>query len=71
MRANLPIVPVPFPPPAVVIVQQLLVWKAALAAQSEKPSALYRLHVLEVASLEISSHRVFVDPECPECGGRN
>src|SRR2546421_638029 len=65
------ITPVPFPAAATAIVQQLLVWKAALAEEPEAPAALYRLHVLEVASLEVSSHRVLVDPECPECGGRN
>jgi bacteriocin biosynthesis cyclodehydratase domain-containing protein len=61
------IAPVPFPPPASVIVQQLVLWKAALAEETVAPAALYRLHVLEVPSLEITSHRVLVDPECPEC----
>ena len=65
------IAPVPFPPPAVAIVHQWLLWKAALAEEPEPPAALYRLHVLEVGSLEVTSHRVFVDPECPACGGRN
>jgi bacteriocin biosynthesis cyclodehydratase domain-containing protein len=70
-RAGQPIAPVPFPPAAAAIVQQLLLWKAALAEEPEPSAALYRLHVLEVASLEVTSHRVFVAPECPECGGRN
>jgi ribosomal protein S12 methylthiotransferase accessory factor len=70
-RAAGPVAAVPFPGPAAAMVQQLLLWKAALAGESEAPAALYRLHVLEVASLEVSSHRVFVDPECPECRGRN
>jgi bacteriocin biosynthesis cyclodehydratase domain-containing protein len=70
-RAGGPITPSPFPPHAAAVVRQLLVWKAALAEEPEAPAALYRLHVLEVASLEVSSHRVWVDPECPECGGRN
>jgi bacteriocin biosynthesis cyclodehydratase domain-containing protein len=70
-RAAGPVAVVPFPAPAAAMVQQLLLWKAALAEESEAPAALYRLHVLEVASLEVSSHRVFVDPECPECRGRN
>ena len=61
------VISVPFPPPAAAIVQQLLVWKAALAEEAVAPAALYRLHVLEVPSLEITSHRVLVDPECPEC----
>jgi bacteriocin biosynthesis cyclodehydratase domain-containing protein len=65
------VTPVPFPGPAIAVVQQLLLWKTALAAEPEAHAALYRLHVLEVASLEVSSHRVFVDPECPECRGRH
>lgn len=65
------IIPVPFPAPGVAIVQQLVIWKAALAAQPQAPSALYRLHVVEAATLEISSHRVFVYPECPDCRGRS
>jgi bacteriocin biosynthesis cyclodehydratase domain-containing protein len=69
-RAGLPIRPVPFPPPAVAVVQQLVRWKADLLAEPETPAALYRLHVVEVASLEVTSHRVFADPECPECRGR-
>ena len=71
VRAGGAVVPVSFPPPAVAMVQQLLVWKASLAEEPEAPTALYRLHVLEVTSLEVTSHRVFVDPECPECHGRN
>jgi bacteriocin biosynthesis cyclodehydratase domain-containing protein len=70
-RAGRPITPVSFPPPAIAVVRQLLLWKATLAEQAEAPVALYRLHVLEVASLEVTSHRVFVDPECPECGRPN
>ena len=34
------------------------------------PAALYRLHALEVATLEVTAHRVFADPECPACRGR-
>jgi bacteriocin biosynthesis cyclodehydratase domain-containing protein len=65
-----PLVAVSFPPPAAEVVRQLLLWKASLAEQAEAPAALYRLHVLEVASLEVTAHRVFVDPECSECNGR-
>lgn len=69
-RAGRPIAPVPFPPAGIAIVQQLLLWKAGLAADATS-AALYRLHVLEVATIEITTHRVFVDPECSECGRRN
>ena len=69
--AGRPIAPVPFPNPAAEIVRQLIVWKIDLAKESQAPAALYRLHVLEVGNLEVTSHRVFVDPECPACGNRN
>jgi bacteriocin biosynthesis cyclodehydratase domain-containing protein len=69
-RAGRPIVPVPFPATAIAIVQQLLLWKAALAAEADANAAVYRLHVLELAGMEVTSHRVWIDPECPECGGR-
>ncbi|MSQ96455.1 MAG: TOMM precursor leader peptide-binding protein [Gemmataceae bacterium] len=64
------VVPVAFPEPGIAIVQQLLLWKAALAAEPEPSSALYRLHVVESAPLEVTWHRVFVDPECPDCRSR-
>ena len=70
-RAGREVTPVPFPAPGVAIVQQLLLWKIALAAEATASAALYRLHVVETASMEVTSHRVYVDPECPECGGRN
>ena len=69
-QAGRPIAPVPFPPHALEIVKNLLRWKVELATESVAPSALYRLHVLEVSTLEMSSHRVFIDPDCPECGPR-
>jgi hypothetical protein len=31
------------------------------------PAALYALHVLEVAGLEVTAYTVFRDPECPGC----
>jgi bacteriocin biosynthesis cyclodehydratase domain-containing protein len=70
-RAGRGIAAAPFPPPAAAVLRQLILWKASLTAAADAPAALYRLHVLEVATLEISSHRVFVDPECPECGDQN
>jgi bacteriocin biosynthesis cyclodehydratase domain-containing protein len=63
------IVPAPFPPAGIAIVRQLLLWKVRLMESPAPVEALYRLHVVETASLEVSSHRVFVDPECPECRG--
>jgi bacteriocin biosynthesis cyclodehydratase domain-containing protein len=60
----------PFPAPAAALLLDVLRWKAELLAERDPPAALYRLHVLEVATLEVSAHRVFLDPECPACRGR-
>jgi bacteriocin biosynthesis cyclodehydratase domain-containing protein len=69
-RAGGRLAAVPFPAPAVTILQQILVWKIDLLAREEASAAMYRLHVLEAASLEVSSHPVMVDPECRACHGR-
>jgi bacteriocin biosynthesis cyclodehydratase domain-containing protein len=61
--------PVPFPESGVGVLAELAAWKAALLADAEPPAALFRLHVVETGSLEVSSHAVYVDPECPECRG--
>jgi bacteriocin biosynthesis cyclodehydratase domain-containing protein len=50
------------------ILQGLVAWKLRLAEQTEAPVPLYRLHVLETATMEVTTHRVAHDPECPECG---
>jgi bacteriocin biosynthesis cyclodehydratase domain-containing protein len=62
--------PVPFPPEGVTILQCLVLRKAALLADPAAPVAPYRLHVLESSTLEVTSHRVFRDPECDDCGRR-
>ena len=49
------------------IVAQLLVWKLSLVEHPSPPAALYRLHVIEIEALEISTHRVFSLPDCPAC----
>jgi bacteriocin biosynthesis cyclodehydratase domain-containing protein len=69
-RSGKPIAPVPFPPHGAALLRQLLLWKVELLGQPDPPAALYRLHVLEAATLEVTAHRVFVDPECAECRGR-
>lgn len=61
---------VPFPGEGVLILKSLIRQKVALLSESEPPVALYRLQVLELATLEITSHRVFLDPECEACRGR-
>ncbi len=68
-RQGKPIEPAPFPAECVAVLEALVLWKASLAYRREPPAALYRLHVLEVETMEVGAHRVFVDPECPECSG--
>ena len=65
-----PIQPATFPDPGVEILRNLILWKAARLAEEIPAAALYRLHVLEADSLEVTSHRVFLEPECGECRGR-
>jgi bacteriocin biosynthesis cyclodehydratase domain-containing protein len=60
----------PFPPHAAAVLAHTLRWKAELLGRAEPPSAPYRLHVLEVATLELTAHPVFRAPECEACAGR-
>lgn len=60
--------PVPFPEQGIGILKELVRWKLGLLPRSDPPAVLYRLHVLEVETMEVTAHRVFLDPECPECG---
>lgn len=69
-RAGRRVTPSPFPVRALLVLHQLILWKVSLAGLPSSPPPLFRLHVLEVASMEVSTHRVFLDPECPECRGR-
>jgi bacteriocin biosynthesis cyclodehydratase domain-containing protein len=57
----------PFPAEALLIVQGLVRWKLQQAEQDQPAAALYRLHVVELETLEVAAHRVFRDPECPQC----
>lgn len=67
-RHDQPIVSVPFPDEGIAMLRAIVHAKLAWLNQAEPPSALYRLHVLEVASLAVTTHRVFPDPRCPVCG---
>jgi bacteriocin biosynthesis cyclodehydratase domain-containing protein len=66
-RAGGAIPATPFPAPGRAILEQLAVWKKELFARGGAP---FTLHVLEVATMAVTSHRVTVDPECPACHGR-
>ncbi len=67
-RRGTRLTPVPFPNEGAAMLEQIVHWKARLLSEVEPPAVLYRLHVLEAETLEVSAHRVFIDPECPECG---
>lgn len=69
-RQGRPIVPTSIPERALTMLAHLALWKAEAAREAKPPAALFRLHVLETATWEITSHRVFFDPECPQCAGR-
>ena len=56
-----------FPPDGLMVLQGLVRWKLIQAGLEHPAAALYRLHVLEVESMEVTTHRVFADPECPDC----
>jgi bacteriocin biosynthesis cyclodehydratase domain-containing protein len=62
------IVPAPFPATGLEILAQIVLWKLDELRQVEPHGALFRLHVLELETMEISSHRVLADPACPACG---
>jgi hypothetical protein len=62
--------PVPFPAEGSAILRNLIARKAAMLADPAAPVTPYRLQVLEIATLEVTSHRVFLDPECDACAGR-
>jgi bacteriocin biosynthesis cyclodehydratase domain-containing protein len=67
-RQQEPLVPVPFPSEGIEILKQIVLVKLSWLRQNDPPPALYRLNVLEIASMEVTSHRVFRDPQCPDCG---
>ena len=63
-----PIEPVDFPREGLLVLRGLILWKLQEAEREQPDPALYRLHVLEREHFEVSTHRVFIDPDCPECG---
>jgi len=59
--------PVAFPEMGLAILEQLARWKVARLDDAVPPSAVHRLHVLELETMEVSLHRVLADPTCREC----
>ena len=57
---------VPFPAEGLTILEQIVCWKLGQLSGTPHP-AVFQLHVLELDSMEVSTHRVFLDPTCPEC----
>lgn len=62
--------PVPFPEDGTTILAALVAWKIAHLADVQPQAAVYRLHVLELATMEVSVHPVPLDPECAACAVR-
>jgi bacteriocin biosynthesis cyclodehydratase domain-containing protein len=63
--------PAEFPAEGIDVLHALVRWKLAQAEAQEAPAALFRLQVFERSTFEVSTHRVFIDTDCPECrGGR-
>jgi len=67
VRGGKTIEPVPFPDEALSLLAAIVRWKLRMLSEPEPPAALYQLHVVEADSLEVSTHRVFKDTECPDC----
>jgi bacteriocin biosynthesis cyclodehydratase domain-containing protein len=60
-------VPAPFPEEALPILESLVRWKALALAEPNPPQAVFRLHVLELETREVTTHRVLADPTCEAC----
>ncbi len=59
--------PACFPPEALAMLESLACWKIDRLGRQPIARAVFGLHVLELESMEVSVHRVFRDPSCPEC----
>jgi bacteriocin biosynthesis cyclodehydratase domain-containing protein len=62
--------PAHFPESGLDVLAHLARGKVDLLARPEPAATAFRLHVLEVATLEVSSHPVLLDPECRACRRR-
>ncbi len=59
--------PARFPAEGLAVLESLVRWKVGRLGESPIAPAVFRLHVLELESMEVSLHRVYRDPNCPEC----
>lgn len=62
--------PTPLPARPLTLLAHLTLGKVEMASVEPSPAALFRLHVLDAATLEVTTHRVFLDPECRACAGK-
>lgn len=53
------------------ILEELVRWKCESFHQDRPVIPVFRLHVLELATMEVRVHRVFRDPTCPACSHAN
>jgi len=60
--------PSPLPPEANQLVVAVALAKVAMAREAQPRPALYRLHVVEADTLEVTTHAVPRDPDCRVCG---
>ncbi|MCA9239798.1 MAG: hypothetical protein KDA37_06350 [Planctomycetales bacterium] len=54
-------------PEAISMLELIARWKIKEVGKTTPATAAFRLHVVEVECMEVSVHRVYVDPLCPEC----
>lgn len=66
-EAGRPIANSSLPPFATRMLLNLALWKASVVAEAAVTPALFRLHVLEANSLEVSSYPVVAAGDCPTC----
>jgi bacteriocin biosynthesis cyclodehydratase domain-containing protein len=62
-----PFAPAGFPDGGLTILEQVVRWKVDRLGEDPTAASVFRLHVLELETMELSVHRVFRDPTCPEC----
>lgn len=66
-RAGGAVAPVDFPAEGLAALAAVAAWKVRALAEPAPPPAVFRLHALERDAFELTTHRVFRDPECPVC----
>ncbi len=60
--------PADFPAAGLELLVQLTRWKLTRSMAVPPAAALFRLHVVETSTLEVTSYPTLLDPDCPACG---